>query len=135
MNQLKPRVPDPQWDLTMEIVRALELTGSYEVGVDTGNAQRVVDIRWAARQAGRLLGIKTRVTLVDPKDVSARTGTASVTSVDGDLGERLCARQGLNALRNSVRKEQTRTLIRPAVPEPRRRLPAPVGASVMGQMT
>jgi hypothetical protein len=132
MDQLKPEAPDPQWDLTMDIVRALELSGRYEVGVDTGNAQRVVDLRWAAHQAGRLLGTKTRVILVDPVDASDSTGTASVTSVDKGAGERLCARQGWNALLSSVHKEQTKTLIRPAVPEPRRGRHAPVGAHAMG---
>jgi hypothetical protein len=115
----------------MDIVRALELSGRYEVGVDTGNAQRVVDIRWAAHQAGRLLGIKTKVILAGPVDTSDFTGTASVTSLDGDLAKQLRARQGLNALLRSVHNEQTKALNRPVVPEPRRGLRVQVGSHVM----
>jgi hypothetical protein len=77
MDHFKSQAPDPRWDLALDIVRALELGGRYEVGVDTGNAQRVVDIRWAAHQAGRLLGVKIKVLLAGPVDGSDCTGTAS----------------------------------------------------------
>jgi hypothetical protein len=131
MDHFKSEAPDSKWDLALDIVRALELSGRYEVGVDTGNAQHVVDIRWAAHQAGRLLGMKTRVVLADPVDTSDFTGTASVTSLDGGVADQLRARQGLSALLRSVHNEQTKTLNRPVVPEPRRGLCAQVGSHVM----
>jgi len=116
----------------MDVVRALEIGGCYERGVDTSDAQSVVDIRWAAHQAGRLLGVRTRVIVAGAGDPSDSSGTATVITLDGGVAEQLRARQGLDALLRSVRQEQTRTLVRPVVPEPRRRAPMPVGSHVVG---
>ena len=124
MDPLQPSTPDPQWDLALEIVRALELEGRYEAAVVMSDAQRVVDIRWAAHQASRLLGTKTRVVLTPPFEKSDPIGTATVTSIDSDSGERARARDGLRTLVRTVQREQTRTVARPAVPAPRHLVPA-----------
>jgi hypothetical protein len=126
MDPLKPRTPDPQWDLTLEIARALELEGSYEAAVEMSDAQRVVDIRWAAHQASRLLGVKTRVVLTPPVEKSDPLGTATVTSIHADSVERNRAQDGIRTLMRTVRREQIKTLTRATVPAPRRQLPAMV---------
>jgi len=53
-------------DLTMEIARALDLDGTCVQWVRPIPEQRVVDVRWAAKRAGRMLGqhVRTSVTRV-----------------------------------------------------------------------
>lgn len=52
--------PDPQWDFTLAIRAALQAHGRYSLDVDTRDAQARVDIQWAARQAARLLGARSK---------------------------------------------------------------------------
>jgi len=53
-------------DLTMEIARALDLDGTCVQWVRPIPEQRVSDVHWAAKRAGRLLGqhVRTSVTQV-----------------------------------------------------------------------
>lgn len=44
-----------------EIAEALQTHGRFLVQIDPLPHQRMVDLHWAAHQAGRLLGIKVRV--------------------------------------------------------------------------
>ena len=52
------RAIDPQVE---EIARGLLAYGRYEIRLETGSLQDVVDAGWAARQAGQLLGQPVRV--------------------------------------------------------------------------
>jgi len=62
-------------DLAREVARQLEDSGEYRATVDPGDPQRLVDLRWAALGAGRLLG--RRLQLVMTKAVEA--GDAPIT--------------------------------------------------------
>ena len=48
--------------LATEIARRLADQGRFTIRLETGNLQAVVDARWAARQAGRMLGRRLRIT-------------------------------------------------------------------------
>ena len=48
-------------DLVPVITRQLELSGEYRLVLDPREAQRLVDVRWAALGAGRALGRRVRV--------------------------------------------------------------------------
>lgn len=47
--------------LVVDIARALVADGRFSTSLETGNLQAVVDVGWAARQAGQLLGRSVRV--------------------------------------------------------------------------
>jgi hypothetical protein len=63
-------------DLVPVIVSQLELAGEYRVTLDPTEAQRLVDIRWAALSAGRLLG--RRVGVVTSRAVETRGAPVTV---------------------------------------------------------
>jgi hypothetical protein len=48
-------------DLVADITRHLEDAGVYRLTLPPGHPQRMVDLRWAALRAGRLLGRRVRV--------------------------------------------------------------------------
>ena len=48
-------------DLIAEIASALTAAGEYLTRIDLQPTQRIVDFNWAARQAGRQLGIRVDV--------------------------------------------------------------------------
>jgi hypothetical protein len=96
--------PDPQWEYALVIRSALELHGRYAVDVDTRDAQARVDIIWAARQAGRLLGVKVKIERSAPFGHADSTATVTVRCVASDGPERALAQAGLERLRQSVRE-------------------------------
>jgi hypothetical protein len=55
------RAAQSEEDLIAEIINALATSGEYVARVDLEPAQRVVDLKWAARQAGRRLGIRVDI--------------------------------------------------------------------------
>jgi hypothetical protein len=111
--------PDPQWDFTLVIRAALELHGRYVAEVDSRDAQALVDIHWAARQAGRLLGVQVNVDLSAPYGHADSVVTATVRCVDTDGLERARAEEGLQRLLHSVRAAQTTSCVPVLVPRPR----------------
>lgn len=117
------RAPDPQWDFTLLIRAALEASGEYAVEVDTRDAQAIVDIRWAAHQAGRLMGATVKVDLTSDCGDADSIATATVRRIESDGRERVIAAEGLQQLLASVRRAQrTTTGIPVKVPRPRRPL-------------
>jgi hypothetical protein len=68
-------------DLTIEIARALDLDGTCVQWVRPIPAQRVVDVRWAAKRAGRLIGQHVRTT-VEPVSEHPDSDLAVVVTVD-----------------------------------------------------
>ncbi len=56
-------------DLAMDIARALDLDGTCVQWVRPIPEQRVVDVHWAAKRAGRLIGqhVRTSVTQVSDR--------------------------------------------------------------------
>ena len=73
------RSQDPHWDLVVEIAAMLWVDGSYGTELDTVPAQRLVDVQWAARQAGRVLGGRATVRLRRPRDVADRRVAVAVS--------------------------------------------------------
>jgi hypothetical protein len=63
-------------DLVAEIARTLQQAGFYHVTLDAWPSQRLVDLRWAALSAGRLLGRRVRV--VSSRAVNADEGPITV---------------------------------------------------------
>jgi hypothetical protein len=62
---------DPQWGLVIEIAAKLWIDGAYVVELDPLPTQRFVDLQWAARRAGRVIGGRANVRLgrtAGPKD-------------------------------------------------------------------
>jgi hypothetical protein len=62
----EPPVPGPLAvtmpdDLVPAITRLLSEAGEYRVAVDRRSPQQLVDLRWAALAAGRVLGQRVRV--------------------------------------------------------------------------
>lgn len=47
--------------LIHEIVNALAVSGEYVAQLSLESTQRVVDLKWAARQAGRRLGMRVEI--------------------------------------------------------------------------
>jgi hypothetical protein len=113
--------PDPQWEYALLIRSELERYGRYVSEVDTRDAQARVDIQWAARQAGRLLGVEVKVELSAPFGHARSTVTATVRCVDADGARRRRAEDGLVRLLRSVRevRDSSGTAGAVAVPMPR----------------
>jgi hypothetical protein len=113
-------IPDPQWELTLAIRAALDRTSRYVTDVDTRHAQAVVDLHWAARQAGRLLGMKIKVELGAYHGEDHSFVTATVLGVQVNPTERARAADGLGRLLKSVRAVQQEATCTPAgMPRPR----------------
>ena len=70
-------------DLVPVIARELQATGEYRVVLDPREAQRLVDVRWAALGAGRALGRSVKV--VTSRAIETRNApiTVLVTFVEG----------------------------------------------------
>ena len=56
---------DVQEDLAVELARELELEGTCVRVVSSTPPQRVVDISWAAKRAGRLIGQRVRTSVTE----------------------------------------------------------------------
>jgi len=80
---MKPDNPrDPQWELVVEIAVKLWVDGTYVAEIDMLPMQRFVDLQWAARQAGRVLGGRTQVTRSRLGDADRGTVRLEVRLVD-----------------------------------------------------
>jgi hypothetical protein len=97
---------DPQWDLVIEIAARLWVDGTYVVELDPSPAQRFVDLHWAARQAGRVLGGEVRVHTSRPRGPEGRTVVLTVTYVDPTGDGMKHAEEGLEKLMRMVIEEQ-----------------------------
>jgi len=67
-------------DLAEEIVREIRSGGEYRSALDPRQPQRLVDLRWAALAAGRMLGRRVQVLM-----------TKAVHDVDAPITARLVA--------------------------------------------
>lgn len=97
---------DPQWDLALEIASALWLHGECVLYVDPHPIQPLVDVRWAAMQAGRLLGVRAEVEVAEPGSVALPMLRATITFSDPSGRGRVRAQEGLEALLRRVRAQQ-----------------------------
>ena len=110
------RAPDPQWDFTLLIRGELDARGHYATEVDPRDAQAVVDLRWAALQAGRLLGVPVKVDVSTGPGPSDSIATATVRRVDVARREPDVSTPGLEKLLRCVLQAESSTR---NVPEPR----------------
>lgn len=103
-----PEQDDPQWALTLEIASRLWLLGSCTLEVAASPYQQVVNAHWAALQAGRLLGVRSKVKVIPPLDPKQPTVTVAITF--DDLGGRgkIRAEEGLEKLLRSVDQHDRR---------------------------
>jgi hypothetical protein len=103
------RTPDPQWDFALLIRGALDSSGSYSTEVDTRDAQSLVDLRWAALQAGRLLGVRVKVDVRDTDGQAGPIATATVHRLEPPDPETDTATPGLEKLLRCVMEAQAAT--------------------------
>jgi hypothetical protein len=96
---------DPLWTLTLEIAGKLWLYGEHVVEIDPAPTQRHVDLQWAARQAGRLLGVRTHLEITPAGDRSPVL-VVRITYVDPDGDGLVKAQDGLDSLVRAVHDEQ-----------------------------
>lgn len=95
--------PDPRWDRVVEIASRLWIDGEYVVEIDRSPTQRLVDLQWAAHQAGRVLGGRAKVETSSAPESEDRTVRVTVTCVDSDGGGPQRAEQGVeNLLRHII---------------------------------
>lgn len=106
MNHPNP-APDPRWALTIEIATKMWIDSEYVTEIDPVPTQRYVDLRWAAHQAGRVLGGRSRIhtskRLSHPLDPAL---IMTVTYVDPTGRGFQQAEEGLEALMQLVLEEQ-----------------------------
>jgi hypothetical protein len=102
---------DPQWDLVIEIAAKLWIDGECAIELDPLPTQRLVDLQWAARQAGRVLGgrasVRVRGVTVSRGSTDRRVAVL-VTYVDSTDRGLLRAEEGLEALMRQVIEAQPR---------------------------
>lgn len=65
-------------ELINEIVNALAVSGEYLVQLSLESTQRIVDLKWAARQAGRRLNVR-----VDIHEEISRASDSTLLRVEG----------------------------------------------------
>jgi hypothetical protein len=75
---------DPHWDLVIEIAARLWIDGEYAVELPVSPTQPYVDLQWAARQAGRVLGGRSKVRIWPRRGFKDRRVVVKVTYVDPD---------------------------------------------------
>jgi hypothetical protein len=97
---------DPQWDRVIEIAAKLWVDGTYAVELETSPAQQYVDLHWAARQAGRVLGGIAQVHTSRPRGPDGRRVVVTVTYVDPTGHGLQNAEEGLEKLMRMVLEEQ-----------------------------
>lgn len=99
---------DPHWDRVVEIASKLWIDGEYVVEIDPFPTQRVVDLQWAAHQAGRVLGGRAKIETSVPRSPADPTMTVTVRYVDPDGQGLQRAEAGLENLLRQVLADQPR---------------------------
>lgn len=97
---------DPQWGLVIEIAAKMWVEGQYVTRLDPSPTQRLVDLQWAAHQAGRVLGGRTRLHVNHPAGPQDRTVTLTATYVDSRGRQPRRAEEGLEDLLRAVLARQ-----------------------------
>jgi hypothetical protein len=83
-----------QDDLTVDIARELQLEGTCVRVVESIPRQKVVDVSWAAKRAGRMIGqhVRTSVTPLTPRD-DGDVAVVVVVETERDPGHAMVPRQ------------------------------------------
>lgn len=98
---------DRRWDLAIDIASELWLYGEYVVELDPLPAQRLVDVHWAALEAGHLLGARAKIRVTATRRWPDPRVTVTVRYVDPNGRDLRRAQEGLDALLRSVQKAQS----------------------------
>jgi hypothetical protein len=101
-----PTSKDPQWDRVIEIAAKLWVEGLYVTELDPSPTQRFVDLQWAARQAGRVLGGEAKVRIGHALAQDDPRVTVTVTYVDSTGRGLRRAEEGLEELMRMVLARQ-----------------------------
>lgn len=96
---------DPQWDLVLEIASKLWYYGEHLFVVNPSPHQQLVDVHWAALQAGRLLGVRAKVTVSEPFSKTDPRVTVTITFEDPTGRVRSRAEEGFERLLHEVRQQ------------------------------
>ena len=99
------RHDDPQWDLALDIASKLWFYGEHTIDMDPRPHQRLVNVRWAALQAGRLLGVRAKTTVTGPFSRTDPTVRVTITFHDPDGRNRARAQDGFDALLRCMREQ------------------------------
>jgi len=99
---------DPRWDLVIEIAAKMWVEGQYVTRLDPSPTQRLVDLQWAAHQAGRILGGRTKIHLSPPTGPQDRTVTLAATYLDPTGRQLRRAEEGLEDLLRLVLARRAR---------------------------
>jgi hypothetical protein len=100
------KLHDPHWDLVIEIAAKLWIDGEYVTDLSLSPTQTYVDLQWAARQAGRVLGGRSKVHTGTRRSLKDPTVTVTVTYIDPDGHGFQRAEHGLEELMRQVIAEQ-----------------------------
>lgn len=100
---------DPQWHRVIEIATKLWVDGTYQADIDRSPVQGLVDLQWAAHQAGRVLGGRSKVRTSSGRGPDDPTVTLTVTYVEADGRGLLRAEEGLEKLLRKVLAEHAGT--------------------------
>lgn len=100
--------PDPHWDRVVEIASKLWINGEYVVELHRPETQRLVDLQWAAHQAGRVLGGRAKVETSSSRTPEDPITRLTVTYVDSDGRGLKRAEEGLENLLRHVIADQLR---------------------------
>ena len=98
---------DPHWDQVIEIAAKLWIDGVYVAELDPTPTQRYVDLQWAARQAGRVLGGRAKIQTSQARGPKDATVTVTVTYIDPDGKDLQRAEESLERLLRKVLAEQS----------------------------
>lgn len=98
---------DHQWDLVIEIATKLWVDGQFVFELNPVPTQRFVDLHWAARQAGRVLGGRAVLRTSAPGSPEDPTIAMTVTYLDPTGRALLHAEEGLEALMRMVLEHNT----------------------------
>jgi hypothetical protein len=97
---------DRRRDLAIEIASELWLYGEYVVELDPMPAQRFVDVRWAALEAGHLLGARAEIRVTEVRRKPDSLVRVSVRYIDPSGRSLKRAQDGLDSLLRSVQQAQ-----------------------------
>lgn len=99
---------DRHWDLVIEIAAKLWVDGQYTAELEKTPTQRYIDLQWAARHAGRVLGGRAKVNTGPPRSRNDPTVTVTVTYQEspGEKGFQR-AEDGLESLLRRVLEESS----------------------------
>lgn len=105
MHRFTDRGKDPQQELVIEIASKLWYDGEALYVIHPTRHQQLVDLQWAAYQAGRLVGVHAKVQ-VSPMGRADPRVTVSITFEDPDGRVRAGAKEGLEELLRGARDRQ-----------------------------